>query len=156
MGIREDLADFVHRYHFRNKGALCVALVTTEHARKMGMPLDPESLLTAHGGQMLGLGKAAVQKILARHGIDKVLAQEGGRTSRGSIDNMRSYTAMLNGMAGPGGTLDLDAVEAFWISEVQAFFSAKPFRLRLDSSPSMRAMIRNLMTQAEGRQKTSP
>lgn len=150
------LAAFVRDKKFRNKGALCVALVTTEHARTKGLPLDPNTLLTAQGGQVLGLGKAAVQKILAKHGIDRVLAEEGGRTSRGSIDNMRSYAGLLNTIHKAEGFIDLTAVEAFWLAEVVAFFSGKPFKLRLDPSLGLRAIIRNLITQAEERQKNSP
>jgi hypothetical protein len=50
----------------------------------MGLPLDPEKLLTKGGGQVLGLGKNLVQTILHRHGIERVLAAEGRRTSRNS------------------------------------------------------------------------
>ncbi|WP_310680447.1 DUF4928 family protein, partial [Burkholderia multivorans] len=112
-----DLQEALHAFNkerkFGRKGPLCVALVITQHARKMGLPLDPEKLLTEAGGQVLGLGKGAVQTVLNRHGIDRVLAAEGGRTSRGSISNMREYVAFLNGQAATS-TVDLDAVEAFW------------------------------------------
>ena len=37
-----------------------------------------------------------MQAILQRHGVACVLASEGGRTSRGSIGNMREYVAPLN------------------------------------------------------------
>lgn len=150
------LKAFVKDKKFRNKGSLCVALVTTEHARKFGLPLDANILLTVQGGQVLGLGKAAVQKILVKHGIDRVLAEEGGRTSRGSIDNMRSYTSFLNDTFAANGAIDLDYVEKFWISEVEGFFAGKPFKLRLDGSLSLRTVIKSLMTQAEDRQKSSP
>ena len=63
---------------FLNKGGLCVALVVTETAKEQGLPMKPEALRTEEGGQVAGLGKAAVQKILDRHGIVKVLAEEGG------------------------------------------------------------------------------
>lgn len=53
----------------------------TQHARK-GLPLNPDELLTEAGGQVLGLGRGAVQAVLNRHGITRVLAAEGGRTSR--------------------------------------------------------------------------
>jgi hypothetical protein len=48
---------------FSRKGPLCVALVVTQHARK-GLPLNPDALLTEAGGQVLGLGKGAVQTVL--------------------------------------------------------------------------------------------
>src|SRR5207302_4456328 len=57
------------------KGGLCVALVLTETAKEKGLPLAAESLRTEEGGQVAGLGKAAVQRILEAHGTSKVLAE---------------------------------------------------------------------------------
>jgi len=131
-----------------------VALVVTQHARK-GLPLDADALLTEGGGQVLGLGRGAVQAVLNRHGITRVLAAEGGRTSRGSIGNMREYVAFLNGLAAQGA-VDLDAVEAFWIARVHDFFSAKPFKIRLDTSRSLRTLVRDVLAQAEERQRNTP
>jgi hypothetical protein len=67
------LQAFTKERQFNRKGPLSVALVVTEHARRMGLPLDAEQLLTERGGQVLGLGKSAVQAILHRHGIARVL-----------------------------------------------------------------------------------
>lgn len=142
--------------HFRGKGPLCVALVVTDHARTMGLPLNPEALITTGEGQVLGLGKGKVQAVLARHGITRVLAEEGGRTSRGSMGNMRAYVAFLNQAHAEAAPVDLDAVERFWVELVQAFFAGKPFTLRLDESLGLRAVIRHLLAQAETRQKEMP
>jgi hypothetical protein len=132
-----------------------VTLVTTQHARTMGLPLDPSELLTEGGGQVLGLGKGAVQAVLKRHGINRILAREGGRTSRGSIGNMREYIALLNDLD-DDGLADLDAIEAFWIERVHEFFAGKPFKIRMDASRSLRVVVRDVLTQAEDRQKTAP
>ena len=148
------LRDFNKDRKFSRKGPLCVALVVTQHARK-GLPLNPDELLTEAGGQVLGLGRGAVQAVLNRHGITRVLAAEGGRTSRGSISNMREYVAFLNGQAA-SGAVDLDAVEAFWIERVHEFFSAKPFKIRLDASRSLRTLVRDMIEQAEERQRNTP
>jgi Domain of unknown function (DUF4928) len=129
------LQEFTKDRKFNRKGPLSVALVVTQQARNMGLPLDSEKLLTEGGGQVLGLGKSAVQAILHRHGIERVLAAEGGRTSRGSISNMREYVTLLNRIHGDG-PVDLQAIEAFWLAHVQEFFAAKPFRVRLDASSS--------------------
>lgn len=96
---RKELEAFAAEKSFRGKGPLCVALVVTQHARTMELPFDSEKLLTEGGGQVLGLGKSAVQSVLKRHGVARVLASEGGRTSRGSLGNMREYVAFLNGLA---------------------------------------------------------
>ncbi len=154
-----DLQEALHAFNkerkFSRKGPLCVALVITQHARKMGLPLDPDKLLTDGGGQVLGLGKGAVQAVLNRHGVTRVLAAEGGRTSRGSIGNMREYVAFLNSLA-DAGPVDLDAVESFWIARVHEFFSAKPFKIRLDASRSLRTLVRDVIAQAEDRQRNTP
>ncbi|HEY6390415.1 MAG TPA: DUF4928 family protein [Bryobacteraceae bacterium] len=152
-GLQRELIAFTTEKAFRGKGPLSVALVLTQHAKKMGLPLDPAKLLTEGGGQVLGLGKGAVQAILKRHGIARVLASEGGRTSRGSLNNMREYVAFLNGM---GGKVDLDAVERFWIERVHEFFAGKPFRIRLDAARSLRTVVRDVIAQAVERQKTAP
>ena len=149
------LSDFAKRKGFSGKGALSVALVVTQHARSRGLPLNPEDLITGRSGQVQGLGKAAVQAILKRHGIHKVLAAEGGRTSRGSIGNMRDYVEFLSTLS-KRGSIDLDAVESFWIEQVNRFFSAKPFKIRMDSSRSLTSVVRDMLGQAEERQKNSP
>jgi Domain of unknown function (DUF4928) len=148
------LQAFTRNRKFNRKGPLSVALVVTQHAHNMGLPLDSEKLLTEGGGQVLGLGKSAVQAILYRHGIERVLAAEGGRTSRGSISNMREYVALLNRIHGDGHA-DLEAIEAFWVARVQEFFAAKPFRVRLDASSSLRLVLRDILEQAEERQKAA-
>ena len=152
---QRELAAFTAGKAFRGKGPLSVALVVTQHARKIGLPLDAEELLTEGGGQVLGLGKGAVQAILKRHRITRVLASEGGRTSRGSLNNMREYVAFLNELKAKG-KVDLDAVEAFWIERVHEFFAGKPFKIKLDASRSLRVVVRDVIAQAVERQKTAP
>ncbi|MGL6234676.1 MAG: DUF4928 family protein [Segniliparus sp.] len=154
-GFPDGLDAFAAERGFNGKGPLCVALVVTQHARAAGLPLDPDALLTDGGGQVLGLGRSAVQAILGRHGLTRVLASEGGRTSRGSIGNMREYVAFLNRQAATG-TVDLDAAEAFWIQRVHAFFAAKPFKIRLDASRGSRVVVRDVLEQAVDRQRAAP
>lgn len=149
------LSAFNKAKKFGRKGPLCVALVITQHARKMGLPLHPDDLLTDRGGQVFGLGRAAVQNVLKRYGIDRVLAAEGGRTSRGSIDNMREYVAFLNDLQGRG-LADLQGIELFWIDRVHEFFAGKPFKVKMDASRSLRVLVRDVLSQAEERQKNTP
>jgi hypothetical protein len=152
--LREALIQFAEEKRFKRQGPLCVALVVTKHARDMGFPLDSEKLITGRGGQVLGLGKGAVQSILKKHGITRLLAAEGGRTSRGSLGNMREYAAFLNGLHSHG-LMNLDAIEGFWIERVQEFFAAKPFKIRMDASQSLRTVVRYVLLQAEERQRHS-
>jgi hypothetical protein len=151
---QDELTGFTAAKSFRGKGPLSVALVVTQHAKTMGLPLDPERLITEGGGQVLGLGKGAVQSILKRHGITRVLAAEGGRTSRGSLNNMREYVAFLNGLS-QEGKVDFEAIETYWIDRVHEFFAGKPFKIRLDASRSLRTVVRDVIGQAEERQRTA-
>lgn len=143
------LKQFAGENGFSNKGALCVALVVTRRARTNGLPLDPKSFITAHGGQVAGLGRAGVQAILKDYKIDRILAAEGGRTNRGAIGQMQAYVALLNSLP---ASIDLTDVEKFWITEVQRFFAGKPFKLQVDLSLSIRAAVANLLSQARQRQ----
>lgn len=154
MEPEESLSAFAQKTRMTGKGALCVALIVTRYARKYGLPLEPKNLLADSGGQVAGLGKAAVQGILKEYGLNRVLAEEGGRTSRGSVANMECYVRFLNGLHQQGLAL-LPRIEGWWVERVREFFAAKPFVLKYDVSKSFECLIRDLMAQAEKRQKAS-
>jgi hypothetical protein len=144
------LQKFCKDNRFKGKGPLSVALVVTRHARELGLPLNSERLKTSSRGQVLGLGKSAVQKILAEYGEFRILAAEAGRTSRGSLDKMEIYVSFLNNYAQPE---DLVEIEEFWVERVRDFFAGKPFVFSLDASRGLKANIRYLVSQAVKRQK---
>lgn len=133
---------------FLKKGGLCVALVVTETAKAKGLPLEPESLRTEEGGQVSGLGKAAVQNILEAHGITKVLAEEGGRTSRGSLGLMSDYVGCLNELH-EQGLIELSEALAWWIEKVRVHFASEGPKFHFDIGKSLRANIEDLLTQAQ-------
>ena len=153
MDLRAALNQFIKDNQFKGKGALSAGLVLTDHARKLGLPLDADKLVTESSGQVLKLGRSAVQAILKRHGITRVLAKEGGRTNRGNMGKMKSYVAFLNSLP---LSADLEAVEALWIEKVNDFFSGQPFKLKLDVAGSMKALVRDLLAQAKLREKDNP
>lgn len=95
MTIQEQLLEYKRKSKIHTKGPLSVVLFVTRKAKQNGLPLRCADLKAESAGQVAGLSKAAVQSILADHGIVKVLATEGGRTSRGSIKNMEDYVAFL-------------------------------------------------------------
>lgn len=152
--LRAQLDAFASENKVRGKGWLAVMLVIVNHARaeNRGLPLDADALVTEGGGQVLGLGKGAVQNILKRHGIDRVLAEEGGRTSRGAMGNMRKVVTLLNALHAEN-VADIEAIETWVVHGVRQFFAAKPFSLKLDPSKSVRAAVRDLLAQAERRQQ---
>jgi len=154
--MRAALEQFYTQKRFRGKGPLSIALVVTEAAKSQSLPLNQDDFLAASGGQVRGAGKAAVQTILARHDIERVLSQEAGRTSRGSILNMREYVNFLNTQHALGVAIDWEEVEAFWVGKVRDFFAGAPFKLTVDASQSVRAIVRGLTAQAIKRQKDMP
>ncbi len=139
---------------FLHKGGLCVGLVVTDTARAKRLPLNAEDLRTEEGGQVAGLGKAAVQKILEAHEISKVLAEEGGRTSRGSLGLMKVYIAALNELHN-NRALDLDAALEWWIERVRAHFVSEGPKYHFDPGKSLRSNIENLLDQAKELQSDS-
>ncbi len=150
------LSKLLHEFASENgflgkKGSLSVALVVTRHAQDKQLPLDANTLLTAGGGQVSLLGKAAVQGILQSHGVLRVLAEEGGRTSRGSVGRMRKYVKFLNDLS-ETAPIDLEQVELWWVDRVKEFFAGKPFRIRIDPSNSLTALFGDLLEQASRRQ----
>jgi len=94
--VEVELLKFRDEKSIKSKGALAVVLQISRLARNKGLPLNAEKLLTKGGGQVLGLSKDNVQSILADYGISQILAEEGGRTSRGSIAIMQQYVLFLN------------------------------------------------------------
>jgi hypothetical protein len=148
------LSSFRDEKRIRSKGALAVVLHLTRYAREQGLPLSAKCLMTEGSGQVLGLGKGAVQRVLADHGITQVLAEEGGRTSRGSIGIMQAYVAFLNDLH-LRQMARFDLIEAWWIERIREHFSAKPLRLRFDPAKGLQAMVADLMGQALKRQRES-
>jgi hypothetical protein len=97
------------------------------------------------------LSKSRIQAILKEYGITRVLAKEGGRTSRGSLGNAADYAKFLNDLKP-----DLNAVEKWWVNRVRDFFSGKPFVLKLDANRSLRSIVSDLLEQAMKRQQENP
>ncbi len=146
------LEQFARDEQMLGKGGLCVALVVTRHAREKHLPLEARELLTESGGQVLGLGKDAVQQILRDHGLERELAREGGRTSRGSIQRMGAYVALLNELH-EHRLVDFGRIEDWWVARVREFFAGKPLMLRIDRAQSLRAAWLDLFEQAQQRQR---
>ncbi|MRR18453.1 MAG: DUF4928 domain-containing protein, partial [Deltaproteobacteria bacterium] len=153
--LESRLASFTAEEKIEGKGPLCVVLVITRKASEQTPPFSADNFLAPKGGQVGGLGKVAVQAILADYGIDRVLAEEGGRTSRGSIQKMRAYLDFLNDLAADK-LLDFKKIEGWWINRVKDFFSSKPFSLKIDSSKSVRSIVSDLIEAAFARQKECP
>lgn len=160
--LRQRFDDFISRNtnkkssetNFKRKGSLGVALHITQSLidRAHAFPLRHDDFLAASGTQVSGLSGRAVNKILDRHGIDRSLGTEVGRTNRGAPLHLRVYLDFLNALHDEG-ILDLKAIQCFWIEKVREFFAGKPFDLKLDPTLGLRSVVRNLLRQAEQRQR---
>lgn len=150
--LAEKLAEFVAQHGFaKSRGALNVGLVMTRRAREKGLPLDPDDELSPSGGQVAGLNGEAGNHILRDYGVTRSIGTEVGRTNRGSIDNMRRYVAFLNILGQDG--VDLEAVERFWVDLFRARFASAPFKLKREAGVSVEYVVRDLLAQAEDRQR---
>lgn len=152
--LESRLTEFCETHRIRGKGPLAVVVYISRYARKNGLPLDANSLVADSEGQVRGLGKDAVQRVLSDYGITQVLAEEGGRTSRGSLGKMRVYVSFLNELH-VAGVADVDFIETWWMERVREHFAAKPFSLRYDAAKSLQAIIQDLLAQAKKRQQAS-
>ena len=165
--FESSLTEFSAQHRINGKGALSLALFVTRKTSEQTPPFSADNFLAPKGGQVAGLGRSAVQAILAEHGINRVLAEEGGRTSQGSIHKMRVYVDFLNELA-QKSFLDFSAIENWWIERVREYFashqseckresfSSKPFSLKVDSSKSIRSIVSDLIESAFDRQRECP
>lgn len=153
--LHDRLATFTLEAGIHGRGPLSVVLVLTRKASMGEPPYFEKDYLTPRAGQVAGLGRAAVQSILSDYGITRILAEEAGRTSRGSIQRMKAYVAFLNDLA-RDGLLDFKAIEQWWIDRVHEFFASQPFKLKIDDSRSLRSIVADLIEAAFSRQRECP
>lgn len=139
---------------FLHKGGLCVGLHISKLGEERGLPLVAASLRTAEGGQVEGLGKARIQKFLLEYGITRVLAEEGGRTSRGSLGLMEEYVDVLNKLH-VKGAVNLKAALDWWVEKVRLHFASEGPKFDFDSGKSIRANLQDLFRQADELQRNS-
>lgn len=149
------LTDYRNEKKLFSKGELATILHVSRLAKEKGLPLNSELLVTEGKGQVLGLGKSRVQSILKEYGIKKVLAEEGGRTSRKSLNNMHDYVSFLNELH-KDGIADVTEIESWWVERVIEYFAAQPLVLKYDASKSLQAVVGELLQQAFKRQKDNP
>lgn len=152
--LERQLLKFAEAEKFDGKGALCLALAVTRAARNSGMPLRESDFLTAKEGQVKGLGRSAIQAILKDYNVHRVLAKEGGRTSRGNMGRMKRYVQFLNGLPQLSEE-DLQTIEAWWVHRVRLYFALDPLKLHLDPSKSLETLFDDLLAAAKKRQDSS-
>lgn len=153
--LEKALNRFREDRHIFNIGALGTVLIITRKAKRKGLPLDTDELVTAGGGQVSGLSGQAIGKILKEHGLDRQVGTESGRTSRGTPKIAKEYAALLNELE-KQGIANLETVERWWVQRFEEYFNREPFKLNYDRSKSLASIIQSLLAQATDRQKKSP
>ena len=151
----ERLAKFQSSERITSKGSLSVILYLSWVAKVQGLPLNPDALVTEKEGQVKGLGAAVIKKILKEYGITRTLAEEAGRTSRGSMGLMSKYVSLLNELYREN-IADTSIIEGWWVDRVKDYFNSRPFKLHYDTRASLRTAVRNLLEQARDRQRENP
>lgn len=155
-GLIKGLKEFEVQTEELGKGSLALLLVLTNRVNIESFPLDPADFVTKSGGQVAGASGAAANKILAAHGVKVRLSAEGGRTNRGSMGLMKRYIECLNELH-RRGILDISSVLAYWVVRTEAFLASAPFNAKLaDQQLSIRALVNDLLAQAQAKQKTRP
>lgn len=144
----ENLLCEFHQEEIKGKGALAVTIFISRIARDKGLPLYSEHLLTEGGGQIKGLGREPVQRILSDYNISQILSEEGGRTNRGSIANMQNYVTFLNTLY-EKGLADMSSIEAWWVARIRDHFASKPLVLRYNSAKNLQTVIQDILEQAK-------
>lgn len=76
------------------KGNIAAALIVLERLKRR-FDLSMSAHITDRGGQIAGMGPAALRRILERHGESRVFLREGGRTNRGNHQTVRSLLEAL-------------------------------------------------------------
>lgn len=146
--------DFRAAHKVNTKGSLAAALQLNRFFSQDSLPIDPENYKTDKEGQVKGISKDNCQKILADYGITRLLASEGGRTSRGTMSLMKEYADLINRIQ--PSKAEFSAIERYWIDRIRIFFAGKPFKLEADESLSVAAAVDRLLMQAARRQKENP
>ncbi len=153
--LKFSLEQFRDAHNIRKKGSLSVVLYLTRAARDRSFPLNEEDFLAKSGGQVRGLSKSSVQAVLRDYGITRTLAQEAGRTSRGSVGLMRDYIDWLNEMYAQG-FLEIEEIEQWWVDRVRDYFASMPLRMKYDASKSLQALFDDLFQQVRRREENEP
>lgn len=156
--IFEELKRFQTDTKVYTKGPLATVLFITRRVSENGLPFPLEKLRTKKQGQVAGLGREPVQKILFSYGIKRVLAEEAGRTSRGSLGLAEQYIALLNKLHKKDllQVTDLKHLEQWWIDRIKEYFNRQCFKLDIDPQLAISKVISLILREARKRQEEAP
>lgn len=113
--------DFRKSHQVNTKGALAAAIQLNRFFSADTLPIDASDYHTNKEGQVKGISKDNCQKILAEYGITRLLAAEGGRTSRGTMALMHDYAELINELRPTAE--QFTEIEQYWVKRIRAFFT---------------------------------
>ena len=146
--------EFRKSHRISTKGALAAAIQLNRLFSLDTLPIDINDYHTSREGQVKGISKDNCQKILAQYGITRILAAEGGRTSRGTMALMHDYAELINELHPTAE--QFTEIERYWVGRIQMYFTSRPFKLESDNSISIDAAVAHLLQQATQRQRENP
>ncbi len=82
----EKLENFVATSKMTGRGALCVALVVTRHAKRLGLPLDDAALLTENVGIAASVECFDIEQFLASNILE--LSRFKAASQRMTVENL--------------------------------------------------------------------
>ncbi|WP_258185448.1 DUF4928 family protein [Bifidobacterium sp. UTCIF-39] len=112
---------FQKSHRINSKGSLAAVLQLNRAFSRDVLPINPNDYLTDKEGQVKGLSKDNCQSILEEYQIRRLLAAEGGRTSRGSVGLMKDYATLINEKQ--PSSEDFGEIERFWIEQIRKFLT---------------------------------
>ena len=148
------------RLGFPPKGTIAGALVVLDRLRE-APDLDIGKHTAPGGAQIAGVGGAAVQRILSRHGESRRFLSEGGRTNRGlrgSIEQMlKTLTDSGFGELSTQAQVSaIDAMQGFLVEEVKRWYGTQRLAPKYASTRPIWYFISDLLEMARERSADGP
>lgn len=135
------------------RGAVAAAIVVLE-ILKTRFDLEPNAHVTKNKGQIAGMGKRAIQKVLTAHGEERTFLKEGGRTNRGNHAIVASLLkavadAQLDRVPEGERVAGLNAMQAYLAERVSDYFQQERIKVDFDPSSPARTFIASILAVAE-------
>lgn len=138
---------------------ICAGLVIAEIMRD-SYPIKESDYITPKN-QVRTSGEK-IKKILQRHGFTKILAVEGGRTTRGTRPAAEALVTLLNNDSSLNALSPeergevADAVQAWLAGRANDFFNRQRLEIDLDLSKPAAVVVGNILAAAKERGNAGP
>ena len=142
----------------RSRGNIAGGLVLLENLCD-NFDLDIEAHKASGSDQLRNASRHNVQKILARFGEERILLQEGGRTNRGLMKNLRPLLQALS-RAGMGNMplkdreLEIQNMQSFLVSKARDIFNAEKISFNYKPGMTSHEIVGVILDSARRRRKT--